>query len=394
MKTIRAMNDSAKPVFPGTCYTEAWCAVRSGNDGGIDVDDTKITTALFRRTDTPLASVLNDMFDGVYIVDKDRHILFWNRAAETLTGFAAGDVCGRWCGDNILDHIDARGNYLCKTECPLTHVFRTGCPVELKVYPRTQSGRRFPTVTHAAPIHDESGEIVAAVEVFRDATRDEEFRLLQEKFNRLIAQYVSSATFEEVMAQARGSSAAGSSSRNMSVMYLDVVGFTSFSEGHRPEEAVQMLNDVFGMCDIITTECHGDVDKFIGDCIMAVFIDANDAVEAAKRVLQALARMNDWRLNENKPPIAVRIGINSGLVIQGEVGTPHRRDLTVIGDVVNTAARLQQLAHINGICISEAAASRLKNLDDFERGGMVLVRGKSEGILVDHSQTRDTPSMA
>lgn len=362
--------------------------------GEVRVDIDAVSAALLQRTDTPLASVLDDMFDGVYIVDPNRRILFWNKAAEDLTGFAADEVRGRWCGDNILNHIDVQGNYLCKTDCPLTQVFRTGLPIEMKVYPCTKCGRRFPTVTHAAPIHNEAGEIVAAVEVFRDASQDEQFRTLQEKFNRLIAQYVSSATFEEVMAQARGDSAGTSFSRDMTVLYLDVVGFTNYSEAHRPDEAVQMLNDVFGMCDVITTECHGDVDKFIGDCIMAVFLDANDAAEAGRKVLVALDRMNEWRAHDNEPPIAVRIGVNSGLVIQGEVGTPHRKDLTVIGDVVNTAARLQQLARVNGMCISEATASRLRSIAEFERGGMVLLRGKSDGILVYHWHANQTSSAA
>ena len=345
-----------------------------------------ITSEYFQRDDTPLASVLNDVFDGVYIVDRQRRILFWNRAAERMTGFAAGEVRGRWCGDGILDHIDENGTCLCKSACPLTHVFSTGCPIEKKVYPRAKNGRRFPTITHAAPLHNEAGEIVAAVEIFRDATREEEFRLLQEKFNKLIAQYVSTATFEEVMARARGQHTGNGTSRDVTVLYLDVVGFTTYSESHRPAEAVEMLNDVFAICDIITTECRGDVDKFIGDCIMAVFIDANDAVEAGKKVLRALHRMNQWRHAEGKPPIHVRIGINSGIAVHGEVGTPQRKDLTVIGDVVNTAARLQQLAQPNGMCLSEAVLARLSQCEGFIPGGTVLIRGKSEAMVIYHWQ--------
>lgn len=343
----------------------------------------EITPDFFRRQDTPLASVLDDMFDGVYIVDRQRRILLWNRAAVAMTGYTAAEVRGRWCGDNVLDHIDADGNCLCRSECPLTHVFRTGCPIERKVYPRTKSGRRFPTITHAAPIHNEAGEIVAAVEVFRDASREEEFRLLQEKFNRLIAQHVTGATFDEVMGQARGD-VAQISSRDLTVMYLDVEGFTGYTESKRPEEAVAMLNEVYGICGIIASECHGDVDRFIGHCITAVFIDANDAVGASMKILRALRKLNVWRKRKKQPPIAIRIGINSGRVIQGEVGTAHRKDRIVIGDVVNTAARLQELARPNGVCIAEATASRLRSVDKLDPGGMVLVRGKSDGFLVYH----------
>jgi PAS domain S-box-containing protein len=357
----------------------------------------KLTVDELRRTDTVLASVLDDMFDAVYITDKHRHILFWNRGAERVTGYAAADVQGRWCGDNILDHVDENGNYLCKTDCPLVHVFKTGQPIEKKIYPRHRCGKRFPTLTHVAPIHDEAGAIVAVVEVFRDISREEELRLLQEKFHKLIAKYVSTATLEEVMARVQGAVPGAAAIRDLTVLYLDVVGFTAFSELHRPQEAVELLNDIFGMCDVITTECHGDVDKFIGDCIMAVFIDANDAVAAGRKVLEGLGRMNAWRNAAGQDSIWVRIGINSGLVLHGEVGTTHRKDLTVIGDVVNTASRLQHLAPPNGICLSESAYSRLTDAADLLPCGRVRVKGKAEPIEVYHytaSRAHEAPGSA
>ena len=104
-----------------------------------------------------------------------------------------------------------------------------------------------------------------------------------------------------------------------------------------PRQVVEVLNDVFGICDVITREKHGDIDKFIGDAIMAVFIDAQDAVEASEKILhEALPYFNRLRAEEGLVPIRIRIGVNSGIVLQGDVGTTDRKDLTVIGDVVNT----------------------------------------------------------
>jgi class 3 adenylate cyclase len=138
-----------------------------------------------------------------------------------------------------------------------------------------------------------------------------------------------------------------------------------------------MLNDVFGVCEAVITECHGDIDKFIGDAVMAVFVDANDAVRAAERILgQALPHLNAARAAEGREPIALRIGMSSGTVIQGDIGTVDRRDLTVIGDVVNIAARIQAATPPNSIAASEATVSRLRTPTAFRPAGEVPVRGK------------------
>lgn len=342
----------------------------------------EITVDYLRRKDTALASILNDMFDGVYIVDRHRRILFWNKGAEEITGYSAEEVEGKWCGDDVLNHIDEDGNLMCKSACPLTETIATGARATKKAYPRHRSGRRFPTMTHAAPIRNAQGEIIAGVEVFRDISGEEEFRLLQEKFNTVLSKNVSAATLEDVMAQVKGEAASRASARDLSILYLDVVAFTKFSEENSAVDSVILLNAIFGICEVITTEFHGDLNKFIGDCIMAVFIDANDAVNAAKKMLAALKRFNAIRRAEGEQEVAVRIGIHSGLAIQGSVGEQGSKERTVIGDVVNTASHIQPLAAPNSICISESTYSRLKDASDFGNERQAVVEGKTEPLTI------------
>lgn len=349
------------------------------------------------HTGTALESVLDSIFDGVYIVDKTRTIIFWNQGAEEITGYMAEEVEGRKCFDSILDHIDENGNLLCKGKCPLLQTLTTGKHVREKIYPLHRSGKRFPVMTHVAPIRDSEGNIIAAIEVFRDITEHEEFRILQEKFRKIIKKYVSSRTFEEVMEQVYSNSNGEARIRDLTILYLDVVGFSSFSEMNPPEKIAEMLNNVFGICEVITKECHGDIDKFIGDAVMAVFVDANDAVTAARRILDALARMNQARHEHGEEPVLVRIGINSGNVIQGDIGTIERKDLTVIGDTVNTASRIQSIADPNTIIISEATHSRLRVPGAFRSEGTVAVKGKQKPVTIyryhhelDARDTRDT----
>ncbi len=312
------------------------------------------------RKDTALGLVLDSLFDGVYIVDRRRRILFWNRGAEAMTGYAAAEVMGRRCSDDLLNHIDGEGRPLCKKNCPLVRAIVTGSEVREKVYPMCKDGRRFPVDTLAAPLRDRTGAIIGAVEVFRDASREEDFRNLQEKFDKLVRRYVSQITYEEILSQASGADTRVAL-RDMTVFYLDIVGFTALSEKNTPADTVKLLNELFGLCGVITREKNGDIDKFIGDAIMAVFIDANDAVEAAETLLnEAFPRLNGERAAAGLDPVRVRIGINSGVVLQGDIGTADRKDLTIIGDVVNTAQRIESITPPDSLRISEATYSRLR----------------------------------
>jgi len=331
-----------------------------------------------------LVMLLDSLYDAVYIVDRKRVILYWNKAAEDVTGYSAAEVLGRSCKDGILNHIDENGNLLCYGNCPLLAAMKKAGKSAAKVYPTHKQGHRFPVETHVTSILDEDGKAVAAIEVFRDITHQEEFRIMQEKFNTLIRKYVSSLTYEEVREQARGKAGqTGSRVVDLTVMYLDVVNFTGFSEHNESSGVVEMLNELFGICDVITRECFGDIDKFIGDAVMAIFSDANDAVRASRQILEAaLPDMNRSRRERGLEEISVRIGINSGLVMQGEIGTLDRRDLTVIGDAVNIAARVEKSSLPNRLMISEASYARLmpELSSRFEFHHEVQLRGKSDSI--------------
>jgi len=331
-----------------------------------------------------LVNTLNNLYDGVYVVDPQRRILFWNKAAEMMTGYSAEEVLGHSCKDDILNHIDENGILLCRSACPIVKAIAFKGTATAKVYPKTKQGRRFPVETHVSTIQDETGEVVAAIEVFRDITHQEEYRIMQEKFNSLIRKYVSTATFSDIQSRIQGGTQQNVPRiLDLSVLYLDVVNFTGFSEVNKPEDVVRLLNDLFGICDVITRECFGDIDKFIGDAIMAVFNDANDAVQSARKILETgIPELNRVRQEEGDSPIAIRIGINSGLVLQGDVGTIDRKDLTVIGDTVNTAARIEKSSLPNRLMISEATLARLNDelVNSFSFHHEVELKGKSEPI--------------
>jgi diguanylate cyclase (GGDEF)-like protein/PAS domain S-box-containing protein len=112
--------------------------------------------------------LLDHIDDCVRFVDRKRRLLFWNRAAERLTGFASGEVVGRRCPDNILCHADETGRVLCSEGCLLEQVMSNGVPAEKDIYLHHKDGQRIPVRVKATPIRDGDGRVVGAVEVFND----------------------------------------------------------------------------------------------------------------------------------------------------------------------------------------------------------------------------------
>jgi diguanylate cyclase (GGDEF)-like protein/PAS domain S-box-containing protein len=115
--------------------------------------------------------LLNGISDGLYFVDRDRRITFWNRAAERLTGYEAREVVGRSCGDNILAHVDAEGRSLCEGMCPLARTLKDGEPREAEVFLHHRKGHRVPVAVRISPLRSPAGKITGAVEVFNDNSR-------------------------------------------------------------------------------------------------------------------------------------------------------------------------------------------------------------------------------
>jgi len=335
---------------------------------------TEIQKFLSEETKT----LLNFIFDGIYVVDIDGRIVFWNTGAEKITGYASRDVIGNFCKDNILNHIDCDGILVCVHDCPLKIAIHENRDTQKKLYPLHKDGRRLPVATHIAPVKNKEGLIIGAIEVFRDISVQEEFEVLQKKFDKLIKQYVSDTAYESVMQQAAGDAGSGAESKDLAVFYMDIVGFTTLTEKNRPREVVEMLNAFFSLSSHIIKKNCGDIDKFIGDCVMAVFIDSKDAVAAAREFLfEGMASLNKKLSESGLPQINVRVGINTGELISGAIGSDIRKDHTVIGDVVNTAARVQSEAEPGTLFIAESTLSRLANTDEFEFVREILLKGKS-----------------
>jgi diguanylate cyclase (GGDEF)-like protein/PAS domain S-box-containing protein len=112
--------------------------------------------------------ILDHLYEGVYVVDREHYITYWNLAAERITGFAADKVLGSRCSDNILTHIDAQGKRLCLEGCSVTQTLRDGLPREAEVFLHHCEGHRVPVLVRISPLRDATGAIIGAVELFSD----------------------------------------------------------------------------------------------------------------------------------------------------------------------------------------------------------------------------------
>lgn len=110
--------------------------------------------------------VLESLPTGVYLVDRDRRILFWNEGAEEITGYLRQEVIGRHCHDNLLMHCDENNALLCGVACPLLETMHDGQPREADVFLRHKDGQRVPVRVRSVPIRDEDGQITGAAECF------------------------------------------------------------------------------------------------------------------------------------------------------------------------------------------------------------------------------------
>jgi diguanylate cyclase (GGDEF)-like protein/PAS domain S-box-containing protein len=117
-------------------------------------------------TDQFYKELLENLYDGVYFVDPERKITYWNKGAERISGYSRERVIGSHCYDNLLQHVTENGVQLCHSGCPLKATMDDGHPREAEIYLRHADGFRIPVQIRTSPIFDEKGEIVGAVEVF------------------------------------------------------------------------------------------------------------------------------------------------------------------------------------------------------------------------------------
>ena len=210
------------------------------------------------------------------------------------------------------------------------------------------------------------------------------------KMKRLFGQYVSKDVYEQLVANP-DLARLGGQRRDMTVLFSDIRGFTTLSEKGQPEDVVHTLNEYFTRMVHLVFLHKGTLDKFVGDMVMALFgapladpQHADHAVEAALDMVVELAILNERWKAEGRPELDIGIGINTGPMIAGNIGSDAIMSYTVIGDAVNLGARLESLNKQYGtrIIISDATRQQLTGRYLFRPLGDVVVKGKTKPVAI------------
>ena len=210
--------------------------------------------------------------------------------------------------------------------------------------------------------------------------------LERQRVRDVFSHFVPSAVVDDVLARTGDEYRLGGSSRECTLLFSDLRGFTTFSEGRHPDEVIDLLNDYLAeMADAIIDH-GGTLTGFLGDGIIAVFgapLDQPDhrdrAIEAARDML---ARLDAFNARVDAPDFRMGIGINTGTVMCGTVGSERRLEYTVIGDAVNTASRIEGMTKDTGhpVHVSEATIAGTTRAQGFVEIGEHAVRGRSQTI--------------
>ena len=178
-----------------------------------------------------------------------------------------------------------------------------------------------------------------------------------------------------------------SSTRELCFLFTDIRGFTTLCEGMQPKEIVSILNHYLDIQTQIILKNGGDIDKFVGDEMMAFFSGPRREINACKAALEIRSAMfaeQQASISEGKTVISVGIGINTGKVVFGPVGSSNRMDFTSIGDTVNLAARLEGTNKVYGTkaIISEAVYEKLQDLFVCRELDFITVKGKTQPVKI------------
>ena len=283
--------------------------------------------------------LLDNLFDGVYFVDSDRCIKYWNAAAERISGYAAKEVIGRFCADNLLRHVDINGLELCKAGCPLAASILDGKPRESNVFLHHKNGHRVPVAVRTSPIRDDSGEIIGAVEIFTDNSSMmqvlREFEFLKHEVYKDSLTNIGNRKYGEM----------NLSTRNFEwhehnlpygVLFLDIDHFKLFNDnhGHKTGDAVLIMvaNSISGALRKVDVVARWGGEEFVVILPGATGV----TVKAAAERIRLLIENSFIMAADNK------------LLVTVSVGATVSRSTDTVDSIVQRADALMYASKVKG----------------------------------------------
>jgi adenylate cyclase len=323
-----------------------------------------------------LESIVGSLSNGVVTIDAKRRITTANRSAVGVLGAQESVLLGQ-DSQPMLAKVNA--------DLPATvqQVQDSGTStLQFDVDCSTLDGKPVSMNLNAVPLVDPKGQKMGVVLVLDDITSEK-------RVKSSLSRYMSKDVVEQLLT-GEGSLALGGVRQEASILFSDIRSYTTLTESQGAHEIVGMLNEYFSYMVDVIFEHQGILDKFIGDAIMAVFgapfsrpdVDPANAVNAGLDMMKELARYNRERVARGQIAIDAGVGISSGEVVCGNIGSEKRMDYTVIGDGVNLASRLEGATKMYGasIMISEFTHAKTGGRFVTRELDTIRVKGKTKGV--------------
>jgi diguanylate cyclase (GGDEF)-like protein/PAS domain S-box-containing protein len=264
--------------------------------------------------------IIDNLYDGVYFVDRDRTITYWNKGAERITGYSAAQTLGRACRDNLLNHVTANGVQLCLTNCPLAAVMEDGNEREAEVFLHHADGYRVPVVIRASPIRDRTGEIIGAVESFSNNSSMIDTRSKLRALRRQVTVDALTGVSNRKFLQGRLDALIAEYKNNpgtAGLLFMDIDHFKLVNDtfGHNAGDVVLRVVAKTLRLALRTTDTVG---RWGGEEFIAILYEMHDR-EALKAAAEKVRRLVECsRLDVKEKRLAVTISIGGTLLSPGD----------------------------------------------------------------------------
>ena len=333
--------------------------------------------------------VFNSMTNMIITTDAAGQIYYFNEPATESMGLKEEDL-----GRNLENAF--RNSLSSKTVKTILKSLENGNEILGLEGIYRKEGKEMDYSLNVTPLRTPRGKKEGLTLLFTNQTREkelkqtvqvvsEERRIIKDMF----ARYMSNEVMTRLM-ETPDSVKLGGDKRDATVFFADIRGYTSFSEGRDPEVIVEILNEYFSAAVEYIVQYKGYIDKFIGDCIMAVWgvpmmpekDDAINAVSCAIAIQNLVRSTKRKFFRKDAARLRIGIGINTGPLVAGNLGSMQRMDYSVIGDTVNLASRLEGVAEADEIIISQTTRNQIGDVFDLQKRDSVRVKGKEKPVQI------------
>jgi PAS domain S-box-containing protein len=307
--------------------------------------------------------ILEDIEDGIFMVDRNRRVIYWNEGASRITGYPGVTMLNTYCYDNLLDVVSESGDSICQSACPLNHALNSGEPYRCRIWAKHATGSRIPLAVVTFPLRDSEGKIIGAGEVFRNIATEIDAELTHKQLLNTLKLFTSYYFFNELMERkTKFGEPIGFAPRRakLTILFYDLGGFITLADKLPSETMFWFLNLLHSKAQMLALKHGGIVEKYLGESALLLFNQGQAAVEFALELLdREFPLLYDESKKKNIGELNLKVTINAGVVLMGLIQGSIHAETTVIGEVINIARRMLRAQPTRDLMITANVRNQL-----------------------------------